>query len=96
MQRAISYQQQSTKFEIIIDDETKKQLIALANGDARRLLNLLENCLEIADVENDQQVLNKEQLIQVAGNKIALYDKGGDAFYDLISAFHKIGQGLRP
>ncbi len=96
LQRAISYQQQSTKFEIIIDDETKKQLIALANGDARRLLNLLENCLEIADVENDQQVLNKEQLIQVAGNKIALYDKGGDAFYDLISAFHKSVRGSDP
>lgn len=96
LQRAISYQQQSTKFEIIIDDETKKQLIALANGDARRLLNLLENCLEIADVENDQQILNKEQLIQVAGNKIALYDKGGDAFYDLISAFHKSVRGSDP
>lgn len=96
LQRAISYQEQSTKFEIIIDDETKKQLIALANGDARRLLNLLENCLEIADVENDQQILNKEQLIQVAGNKIALYDKGGDAFYDLISAFHKSVRGSDP
>jgi len=96
LQRAISYQEQSTQFEIIIDDETKKQLIALANGDARRLLNLLENCLEIADVENDQQILNKEQLIQVAGNKIALYDKGGDAFYDLISAFHKSVRGSDP
>tara|TARA_R110000803_G_scaffold209555_1_gene279410 strand:- start:29224 stop:30579 length:1356 start_codon:yes stop_codon:yes gene_type:complete len=96
LQRAISYQQQSTQFEIIIDDETKKQLIALANGDARRLLNLLENCLEITDVENNQQTLSKAQLIQVAGNKIALYDKGGDAFYDLISAFHKSVRGSDP
>ncbi len=96
LQRAISYQQQSTQFEIIIDDDTKKQLIALANGDARRLLNLLENCLEIADVENNQQILNKAQLIQIAGNKIALYDKGGDAFYDLISAFHKSVRGSDP
>ena len=96
LQRAISYQQQSTQFEIIINDETKKQLIALANGDARRLLNLLENCLEITDVENNQQTLSKAQLIQVAGNKIALYDKGGDAFYDLISAFHKSVRGSDP
>lgn len=96
LQRAINYQQKNTQLEIIIDDETQKQLIALANGDARRLLNLLENCLEIADVENDQQILNKEQLIQVAGNKIALYDKGGDAFYDLISAFHKSVRGSDP
>lgn len=94
--RAISYQQKSTQLEIVIDQETKKQLIALANGDARRLLNLFENCLEITQVENNQQVLTKEQLIQVAGNKIALYDKGGDAFYDLISAFHKSVRGSDP
>jgi putative ATPase len=94
--RAISYQTQSSQLDIIIDDDTKKQLIALANGDARRLLNLFENCLEIAAVENNQQILNKEQLIQVAGNKIALYDKGGDAFYDLISAFHKSVRGSNP
>lgn len=96
LQRAINYQQKNTQLEIIIDDETQKQLIALANGDARRLLNLLENCLAIADVENNQQRLNKAQLIQVAGNKIALYDKGGDAFYDLISAFHKSVRGSDP
>ena len=94
--RAISYQRKSTQLEIVIDQETNKQLIALANGDARRLLNLFENCLEITQVENNQQVLTKEQLIQVAGNKIALYDKGGDAFYDLISAFHKSVRGSDP
>ena len=94
--RAISYQTNSTQLDIIIDEATKKQLIALANGDARRLLNLFENCLEITKVEKNQQILSKEQLIQVAGNKIALYDKGGDAFYDLISAFHKSVRGSDP
>ena len=94
--RAITYQQHSSQLDIVVDAATKKQLIALANGDARRLLNLFENCLEITQVENNQQVLTKEQLIQVAGNKIALYDKGGDAFYDLISAFHKSVRGSDP
>ena len=93
--RAITYQTNSTQLDII-DEATKKQLIALANGDARRLLNLFENCLEITKVEKNQQILSKEQLIQVAGNKIALYDKGGDAFYDLISAFHKSVRGSDP
>ena len=94
--RAISYQTKTAQLDIVIDDEAKKQLIALANGDARRLLNLFENCLEITPVENNQQILTKAQLIQVAGNKIALYDKGGDAFYDLISAFHKSVRGSDP
>ncbi|SEL15301.1 Recombination protein MgsA [Colwellia chukchiensis] len=94
--RALSYQTQTEQHEIIIDQDTKKQLLALANGDARRLLNLLENCLEITPVVNKQQTLTKTQLIQVAGNKIAHYDKGGDAFYDLISAFHKSVRGSDP
>ena len=94
--RALNYQQASTNVEIVVEDETKKQLIALANGDARRLLNLLEHSLEIALVNDNKQILSKEQLIQVAGNKIALYDKGGDAFYDLISAFHKSVRGSDP
>ena len=34
--------------------------------------------------------------MQVAGNKMALYDKGGDAFYDMISAFHKSVRGSDP
>lgn len=94
--RAIKHQKQTYALDTIIDQETTKQLITLANGDARRLLNLFENCLEIASTENNKQVLNKTQLAQVAGNKIALYDKGGDAFYDLISAFHKSVRGSDP
>lgn len=94
--RALNYQKESNQVDVDISAETKKQLIALANGDARRLLNLLENCLEISPVNDNKQTLTKEQLIQVAGNKIALYDKGGDAFYDLISAFHKSVRGSNP
>ena len=72
------------------------QLIQLADGDARRLLNLLENCLDLADENETDIVITSEQIKQVAGNKIALYDKGGDAFYDLISAFHKSVRGSDP
>jgi putative ATPase len=74
-------------------------LIHIADGDARRLLNVLENCLDLAsaeETENGTFRICSEQVIQVAGDKIALYDKNGDSFYDLISAFHKSVRGSDP
>ena len=57
--RALNYQKESSQIDVEISAETKKQLIALANGDARRLLNLLENCLEISPVERQQANVNQ-------------------------------------
>lgn len=94
--RAITHEKQCKHVDVVLDAASKKQLITLANGDARRLLNILENCLETTDIINQQQSVTKTQLAQVAGSKIALYDKGGDAFYDLISAFHKSVRGSDP
>lgn len=94
--RAISYEESTKQQQISLDDDSQKQLIALANGDARRLLNLLENCLDTVDTVKNEKVITKTLLVQVAGNKIAMYDKGGDAFYDLISAFHKSVRGSNP
>jgi len=81
---------------IKLDNGAKKQLLASASGDARRLLNLFENCLEVIDAVEQQKTINIETVIKVAGDKIAMYDKGGDAFYDLISAFHKSVRGSDP
>ena len=94
--------------QIVIDDDAKQSLLNRSDGDARRLLNLLENCLDsltgsISDHQPEHQpkhqqskIITVELIAQVAGSKIALYDKGGDAFYDLISAFHKSVRGSDP
>ena len=102
LERALA-QKNAKSIQVIIDKESRKQLITLAGGDARRLLNLLENCLDISDVATQDNGAHAQpievtlaQIKQVAGNKIALYDKGGDAFYDLISAFHKSVRGSDP
>ncbi len=88
---------------VTVDKEAKQSLLNRADGDARRLLNLLENCLDSqqaqqsstveSDTNNTNKTITVELIAQVAGSKIALYDKGGDAFYDLISAFHKSVRG---
>ena len=94
LERALAHLEQDKVIEL--EEKAQQQLIILAGGDARRLLNLLENCLDLAPITDQRQVITIEQVTQVAGNKIALYDKSGDAFYDLISAFHKSVRGSDP
>lgn len=96
LSRALSYCRKQEDFPIQIDEKAKEQLIAMADGDARRLLNLLENTIEVASTDKGYKDLNLATLIAVAGDKVALYDKNGDAFYDLISAFHKSVRGSNP
>jgi putative ATPase len=94
LKRACKNEQVSKKVTINLQDKAQHQLLTLANGDARRLLNVFENCVDI--VSGSLKTITLETVVQVAGNKIALYDKGGDAFYDLISAFHKSVRGSSP
>jgi len=84
------------QYIIDISPSAKKQLISCADGDARRLLNILESCLDSISLIDNTKAITVEQVMQVAGNKMALYDKGGDAFYDMISAFHKSVRGSSP
>ncbi|MGL1956184.1 MAG: replication-associated recombination protein A [Colwellia sp.] len=98
--RAILLVELEQKTSIQLDKDAKQSLLNRADGDARRLLNLIENCIdsiETVDNQNQQQItITAELIAHVAGSKIALYDKGGDAFYDLISAFHKSVRGSSP
>ncbi|WP_371372238.1 replication-associated recombination protein A [Thalassotalea aquiviva] len=84
------------KYSVQLEDKAQESLIALANGDARRLLNLLENCIDLAENRQDTIHISLATVNLVAGEKQALYDKGGDHFYDLISAFHKSVRGSNP
>ena len=81
---------------IELEPKAHESLLALANGDARRLLNLLENCVDISTQLDGKLAISLETVNLVAGEKQALYDKGGDHFYDLISAFHKSVRGSNP
>ncbi|MDP7592336.1 MAG: replication-associated recombination protein A [Litorilituus sp.] len=96
LNRAIVSQEKEQALTIKLDADAQQNLLNRADGDARRLLNLFENCLDSVNNEQSEKVINVALINQVAGSKIALYDKGGDAFYDLISAFHKSVRGSSP
>ena len=70
-------------------------LIAYADGDARRLLNTLET-LSIAARQEKVPEITDVWLIKVLGERMRRYDKGGEQFYDTISALHKSVRGSDP
>jgi putative ATPase len=80
------------ELHLSIDDEAKALLIQAADGDARQLLNMLEVLSDFA--ENNQ--INAKMMQEVLGETWRRFDKGGEAFYDQISALHKSVRGSSP
>ena len=76
-----------------LDDAATQQLIAYADGDGRRLINAFESaCIAYPGLA----VLTPAQLETAIGRMVRRGDKGGDIFYDLISALHKSVRGSDP
>ena len=84
-------------FHLTFDDRVRQALIALSDGDARHLLSTLEMLSdEAAPLPDGHRVITYAMVGAVAGRRLIQYDKGGDAYYDLISAFHKSVRGSSP
>ncbi len=68
-------------------------LMRLSGGDARKLLNLLEL---VAEVSGPGTTITDEKVMEIAQQRIAVYDKSGEQHYDIISAFIKSMRGSDP
>lgn len=78
-----------------IEGQALDRLIAYADGDARRLLNTLET-LAVAAASEKRRAIDDAWLLKVLGERMRRYDKGGEQFYDTISALHKSMRGSDP
>jgi len=78
-----------------LEAEAEQRLIAYADGDARRLLNTLET-LSVAAQREKLEKISDTWLLKVLGERMRRYDKGGEQFYDSISALHKSVRGSDP
>jgi len=97
LERALTDKEQGLgQLNIDIQQAQRKLLLQAADGDARRLLNLLEIASDLADHQDSQLVINNNVLEQVLQTSPKRFDKGGDIFYDQISAFHKSVRGSDP
>lgn len=87
--------QQLVAAEISLTDEVREQVLAYADGDARRLLNFAEGLFNAAQGAGISKI--DEAFLQTTmASKLRRFDKGGEAFYDQISALHKSVRGSNP
>lgn len=93
VQRALSEEKGLGKRQLSLPEASFQMLLAAADGDGRRLLNLLENA---ADLAEDASEIGVELLQNLLGDSRRRFDKGGEAFYDQISALHKSVRGSSP
>jgi putative ATPase len=76
-----------------IELKETEALLTISGGDARKLLNLLEL---VTDVLDNNAIITDDAVMEIAQQRIALYDKKGEQHYDIISAFIKSMRGNDP
>ena len=84
------------KNELEFAPELRDRLALAADGDARRALNLLEIASDLAEETDGKQTIREDTLNEVIAGGTRRFDKGGDDFYDQISALHKSVRGSSP
>ena len=97
LQRALSDTEQGLGQQSIQISEDMLAVIArVADGDARRALNFIEIAVELAQDDEAKSVITDEIIEGVTSQTLRRFDKGGDYFYDQISALHKSVRGSNP
>ncbi|MFC6631690.1 replication-associated recombination protein A [Microbulbifer taiwanensis] len=96
MQRALEDDAELAAREISIADEILARIARAADGDARSALNLLEIACDLSREEGGQYLVDEGVLAEVLSADVRRFDKGGDYFYDQISAMHKSVRGSDP
>ena len=96
---AVALDKQALQAIKSIAPEAVDRLVAYADGDARRLLNTLESLGVAAGNDKSGEKITEVTdawLLKVLGERMRRYDKGGEQFYDTISALHKSVRGSDP
>ncbi len=94
VERALQTDEQLNQRKIVVEDF--QAIYRLANGDARRALNLLEKAIDLAGEQSGPLVLDKNLFEKAATQKVLYHDKQGEYHYDLASAFIKSLRGSDP
>lgn len=94
---ALNNDPQLSVSKVEIDEESLQLLAQVADGDARRALNFLEIACDLAESDASEKRYIDQSIIQdVTSQSLRRFDKGGDLFYEQISALHKSVRGSNP
>jgi putative ATPase len=91
--KIIARAEQETKRPLPLTDEARDTLCALADGDGRYLINLIESVLQFADPDTK---MDSAALTKIVQQRSPVYDKDREGHYNLISALHKSLRGSDP
>lgn len=95
IQQALGDKERGLDCAYHLSDDNIERLAAAADGDARRSLMLLQVAVDLADAREEREI-GTEILSEVLGGDLRRFDKGGDLFYEQISAMHKSVRGSSP
>ena len=84
------------RMQVELSDSMASALIRAADGDARRLLNFLELAVQLGVDDDGNVCITEDMLPDITGTTTRRFDRGGDYFYDQISALHKSIRGTDP
>lgn len=97
LQQALSDQEQGLGARgLSLSASALEQLVVMADGDARRALGWLEMAADLAEETEQGLVISDATVQEVASGSLRRFDKGGDLFYEQISALHKSVRGTDP
>lgn len=96
LQRAVGILSAEGEKTLEISENGIKSIAAAAAGDVRRALNMLELCELTAKTDEKARIIEDDTVEQILAGNSVRYDRGGDAHYDVISAYQKSMRGSDP
>ena len=99
IQHALNHDEQLKNLDVSIDEASLELLAQVSDGDARRALNFLEIACDLAESDSDnvdKKIISQNIVQDVTSQSLRRFDKGGDLFYEQISALHKSVRGSNP
>ncbi len=99
IQHALKHDEQLKNLDVSIDEASLELLAQVSDGDARRALNFLEIACDLAESDSediDKKIISQNIVQDVTSQSLRRFDKGGDLFYEQISALHKSVRGSNP
>jgi len=96
IKHALSAENGLAERRLSISSKLRLRLVQAADGDARRLLNLLELAADMAEVSESGALIDEAVIQQVTCETLRRFDNKGDLFYEQISALHKAVRGSSP
>ena len=94
--KALTHSEGFAGLQISFPVALRSALVRSCNGDARTLLNFLELAVDLAEDSDGQKIITEDTLVAIMQTSLKRFDKGGDLFYEQISALHKAVRGSDP